>query len=163
MAENESPVSSWFLRSGWLRNRYVVERQIRTSNRQTFNMKVVENDWIYLLTKGIWISWNEREWIEDSLCLTWHLAIRNYPCTVDEKMWDWSGLKYLDEIYNFHVEAEAIWGSFGGQNNELSFVALRFREEQKENESATWWRIYIGHRSVEKMGLEVRNAWNKRT
>jgi hypothetical protein len=82
-------------------------------------MNVVENDRIYLLTKGIWISWNERERIEDSLCQTWHLAMRNSPCTVDEKMWDlstvdekmWdlSGLKYLDEIYNFRVEAEAIW------------------------------------------------------
>jgi hypothetical protein len=35
--------------------------------RKTSNMKVVDDDQIYVLTKGILISWNEHELIENSL------------------------------------------------------------------------------------------------
>ena len=126
--------SRWFWNSIWLRltrNRSVDERQNGTSNRKTSNMKVVEDDQIYILTKGIWISWNEHELIEDSLCQIWHLAMRNYPCMVDEKRWNWSGLKDLDEIYNFRVEPEAIWSGYGGQINELRFRWPRVSRREK--------------------------------
>jgi hypothetical protein len=61
-------------------------------------------------------------------------------CTMDEKMWDWSGLKDLDEIYNFRLEAKAIWDSFDGKNNELRFIALGLRDEQRENELKVLYR-----------------------
>jgi hypothetical protein len=50
---------------------------------------------------------------------------------VNGKIRDWSGFKDLDEIYNFCVEVEAIWGDFGDQNNELKFIDLGFQEEQR--------------------------------
>jgi hypothetical protein len=81
---------------------------------------------------------------------------------VDEKMLDWSGLKELDEIYKFRVETEEIEGSFGGQNNELRFVDLGFREEQRENKSAACWRVYIGHRSVKRWASKLETRGNKR-
>jgi hypothetical protein len=52
--------------------------------------------------------------------------MQNSLCVVDEKMWDLSGLKDLDERNNFHVEAKAIWGGSGGQINELRFIDLGF-------------------------------------
>ena len=53
---------------------------------------------------------------------------------VDKKWWDLSGWKDLDEFYNFYEGAEINRQSLEVGNNEIRFVFLGFRENEKKKQ-----------------------------
>jgi hypothetical protein len=62
---------------------------------------------------------------------------------VDEKRWGWSGLKGLDEIYNFCSEAESKKQSLEAQKFELIFWEKGFQDFKERNLDLRRWGLYI--------------------
>ena len=76
---------------------------------------------------------------------------------MDKNTWDLSGLKDLDEIYNFPEEAEGRRRRLEVDINEWRFGDIGFRDLEKQNQISLCLEVYIGLWSVEKMGLEAVN------